>query len=291
VVTAAALVAVVAAAVVGHTRAYEPVPLLVVTDMLHLAAGTAWLGGLVGLAFALRALSGRERDAALALSRFSTLAATVLALLVATGSLMSWRILGSWGGFADTTYGRLLLVKIGVVAVVALVAGFNRFRLLPRVSGGVGHDAVRRGALAVRTAVRVEALLIIGVLALTGFLVNQSPREDLAAARPPVPSRVSVGVLPDATVLATLAPGRRGPNTVTVQVQDETGEPLDGFAAPVLSVRGGAVDLGEVPVVPVAAGTYQADVVFPAPGTWELQVSLKASEFDNPVTTVEVEVS
>ncbi len=291
VVTGAAAVAVVAAAVVGHTRAYEPVPLLVVTDMLHLAAGTAWLGGLVGLAFALRALSGREREAALALSRFSTLAATALALLVATGSLMSWRILGSWGRFVDTTYGRLLLVKIGVVVVVALVAAFNRYRLLPRISGGVGHDAVRRGALAVRTAVRVEAVLIVGVLGLTGFLVNQSPRENLAEARPPVPSRVSVGVLPDAKVLATLAPGRRGPNTVTVQVQDETGEPLDGFAAPTLSVRGGDVDLGAVPVVPVAAGTYQADVVFPAAGTWELQVSLKASEFDNPVTTVEVEVS
>lgn len=291
VAAAGALVAVVAAAVVGHTRAYEPVPLMVVTDMLHLAAGTAWLGGLVGLALALRALSGRERDAALALSRFSTVAASVLVLLVATGSLMSWRILGAWSAFVDTTYGRLLLVKIGVVAVVALVAGFNRFRLLPRVTGGVGHDAVRRGALGVRAAVRVEALLIIGVLGLTGFLVNQSPRDDPGAARAPVPSRVSVGVVPDAKVLATLAPGRRGPNTVTVQVQDESGEPLDGFAAPTLVVRSADVDLGSVPVVPVAAGTYQAEVVFPAPGAWELQVSLKESEFENPVTTVEVDVS
>ncbi len=129
------------------------------------------------------------------------------------------------------------------------------------------------------------------MLGLTGFLVNQSPREDPAAARRPVASRVSVGVVPDAKVLATIAPGRRGPNTVTVQVQDDAGEPLDGFAAPTLSVRGGDVDLGAVPVVPVAAGTYQAEVVFPAAGTWELQVSLKESEFDNPVTTVEVEVS
>ena len=245
----------------------------------------------MGLVLALRALSGRGRDAALALSRFSTLAAAVLALLVASGSLMSWRILGSWSGFVDTTYGRLLLAKIGVVALVVLLAAWNRFRLLPRVSGGLGHDAVRSGTLAVRAAVRVEAALIVVVLGLTGFLVNQSPREDPAAARRPVASRVSVGVVPDAKVLATIAPGGRGPNTVTVQVQDDAGEPLDGFAAPTLSVRGGDVDLGAVPVVPVAAGTYRAEVVFPTAGTWELQVSLKESEFDNPVTTVEVEVS
>ena len=46
--TLGAALAIAAPSVIGHTRAYEPVPLLVVTDVLHLAAGAAWLGGLVG---------------------------------------------------------------------------------------------------------------------------------------------------------------------------------------------------------------------------------------------------
>nr|WP_275693426.1 copper resistance protein CopC [Nocardioides sp. TF02-7] len=37
-------------ALVGHTRAYEPASLLVLTDALHLTAGAVWLGGLTGLA-------------------------------------------------------------------------------------------------------------------------------------------------------------------------------------------------------------------------------------------------
>ena len=45
--TAAAAVAVWSPAWVGHTRAFEPVSLLVVTDALHLSAGATWLGGLV----------------------------------------------------------------------------------------------------------------------------------------------------------------------------------------------------------------------------------------------------
>ena len=40
----------------------------------------------------------------------------------------------------------------------------------------------------------------------------------------------------------------------------------------------------------VGPGTYTADVVIPSPGTWRLQVSLRTSEFDNPVTTVEFRV-
>lgn len=291
----AAAVAALSPAIVGHSRAIDPVWLLVVTDVLHLSAGTAWLGGLLGLALTLRALSGRERDAALVLSRFSTVAAGLLGLLAVTGSLMGWRILGGWAPLLDTTYGRLLLVKVAIAAVVALVAGFNRWRVLPAALGGVGHDQRRAGVLRVRTVVRVEALLLVVLLGVTGFLTNQSPREG-PTNRAPVASRVEVGVLSQdegTKVLATMSPRTRGPNTVTVQVQDQAGEPLDGFAEPTVSVASadGSVDLGEQPVVPSAAGTYVVETVIPSPGTWEVQVSLRLSEFDNPVTIVKFEVS
>ncbi|MGA8258505.1 MAG: copper resistance protein CopC, partial [Nocardioides sp.] len=130
----AAAVAGISAVLVGHSRAIEPVWLLISTDVLHLAAGATWLGGLIGLALVLGQLSGRERDAALLLSRFSVLAATALGLLALTGTLMGAQILGGWSPLFGTDYGRLLLVKVAIAAVVAAVAGWNRFRLLPAVS-------------------------------------------------------------------------------------------------------------------------------------------------------------
>lgn len=297
---AGAVVAVVSPALVGHSRAIEPVWLLVSTDVIHLLAGASWLGGLVGLALVLRSLAGSERDAALVLARFSEVAGGLLLVLAVTGTLMAWRILEGWAPLVHTTYGRLLLVKIGLALAVAAIAGWNRFRLLPRVRDGVGHAARRGAVLRVGTVVRYEAGLIVALLGVTGFLVNQSPRDDAAAARAPVASRVEVGVVDDdLKVLATASPGTRGPNTVTIQVQDGTGEPVEGYAAPTLVVRsataatdpgGVGVDLGAVAVVPVAAGTYSAEVVLPTPGTWVLQVGLRRSEFDNPVTPVEVEI-
>ncbi|MCW2812956.1 MAG: hypothetical protein JWN84_411 [Nocardioides sp.] len=291
----AAAVAAVSPAIVGHSRAEEPVWLMVTTDVLHLAAGAAWFGGLVGLVLVLRALSGRGNDAALVLSRFSTVAAGLLGLLVVTGSLMGWRILGGWAPLFETTYGRLLLLKIGIAALVALVAGWNRWRLLPATTGAVGHDHRQGAALRVRTAVRAEAVLLVLLLGVTGFLTNQSPRAE-ADYRAPVASRVEVGVLAadDGTkVLATMTPRTRGPNTITVQAQDQAGEPLDGFAEPTVSVSSAdeSVDLGSQPVVPTAAGTYVVETVIPAPGSWVVQVSLRTSEFDNPVTTVTFEVT
>ncbi len=287
--TAAVAVAVWSPALVGHTKAFEPVPLLVITDALHLSAGAIWLGGLVGLALTLPAIRGRRRDAVAVVARFSTVAAGVLALLAASGTVMGWRIIGSWDGLFGTTYGRLLMVKVGIALVVVAIAAWNRWRLLPRLSGAVGHDDGVAATGLIRRTVVAEACLLFAVIGVTGFLVNQPPREQPEAAAP-APGRVESAAVEDLRVLATMAPRERGPNTVTVQIQDQAGDPVDTFAAPEISVASDEVDLGIVPAVPVGAGTYSAEVTVPAPGTWRVQVSLRATEFDNPVVTLSFEV-
>lgn len=275
-------------ALVGHTRAYEPVSLLVLTDALHLSAGAAWLGGLAGLAVTLPSLAGRERESALLLSRFSTVAAGLLVVLAGAGALLGWRILGSWGGLVDTTYGRLLLVKVGIALVVAAVAGWNRCVLLPRVTDGP-HEARRRATYAVRRVVLLEGTLLVALLGVTGFLVEQPPRAEPAAATAPA-STVAKAVVDDLQVLATLDAGEGRQRQLVVQVQDLGGEPVDLHTRPDVVLRSADVDLGAVPVVPTGAGTFVADISFPTAGEWEVQVSLRIDEFENPVTTLSVEV-
>ena len=252
---AGGLVAVVAPAVAGHTRAYEPEVLLVATDALHLVAGATWLGGLTGLVLTLRDLAGRERLAALTLARFSALAAGLLLAVAATGALLSWRILGGWAPFLETTYGVLLLVKIALVLVVVAVAAWNRWRFLPAVSRAAGFADRGRAAGMVHRAVTVEAVVLVGLLGVTGFLVDQSPRPapvEVPAGR----TGVEQGSLGELEVLALMSPRQPGPNTVLVQLQDETGEPVDPRRPPVIEVRTAGLDLGRVEVTSTAAGTY-----------------------------------
>ncbi len=122
------LLALAAPAFTGHTRAESPLALVIAADVLHLVAGATWFGGLAALAITLPALAGEGDRAATVLARFSTLAAGILAVLVVTGSLLAWRILGSWSALLDIAYGRLLLVKIVAVLVVI---GIARLEPLP----------------------------------------------------------------------------------------------------------------------------------------------------------------
>ncbi|GAA2656217.1 copper resistance CopC/CopD family protein [Streptomyces lunalinharesii] len=92
-------------------------------DVLHLLAVAAWLGGLAALLVSLYWGPPVERTA---VGRFSRVAFGSVLVLVATGTYQSWRQVGSWHALTDTSYGQLLLVKVGLVAVMVAVAGLSR---------------------------------------------------------------------------------------------------------------------------------------------------------------------
>ncbi|KUL40388.1 hypothetical protein ADL22_15005 [Streptomyces sp. NRRL F-4489] len=92
-------------------------------DVLHLLAVAAWLGGLAAL---LVSLYWGPRVERAAVRRFSRMAFGSVLVLVATGTYQSWRQVGSWSALTGTAYGRLLLVKVGLVVVLVAVAGLSR---------------------------------------------------------------------------------------------------------------------------------------------------------------------
>lgn len=92
-------------------------------DILHLLAVATWLGGLTALLVALHKVPGLEREA---IRRFSTVAFVSVIALTATGAYQSWRQVGSWSALTGTDYGRLLLVKLGLVAILVAIAYVSR---------------------------------------------------------------------------------------------------------------------------------------------------------------------
>lgn len=108
-------------------------------DVLHLLAVAAWLGGLTALLVALYRGPAVERAA---VRRFSRVAFGSVVVLALTGLYQSWRQVGSWSALTGTSYGQLLLVKIGLVALLVAVAGLSR-----RWTGRLGEAPGDTGAL------------------------------------------------------------------------------------------------------------------------------------------------
>lgn len=301
-------------ALVGHTRGYGPVALVLTADLLHLTVAAVWLGGLVGLALLVRATArsgrpgrggttdtlprSRVAEAAAALTRFSTLAAGLVAVLALTGTLLAWRILGSWSALVGTGYGVALLVKLGVVVLAVVAAGYNRFVLRPAIAADpIGATGWRR----LRRTVTVEAGLLVAVLAVTGWLVNASPTTPAAggsaaggsaaggAASAPAQQTVALG---SGQLTARLTPGTAGVNSLEFTVTDANGQPVQPVSDPTVSVTMPAAAVGPLtrPVAATGPGQYQAVLDLPLSGRWVVTVAVRTSEFEQPSARIEVDI-
>lgn len=215
----AALVAVGLVAV-GHTRVASPQWLTAAADLTHIVAGAVWTGGLVALVVYLRwspaLLSDHDDiddawaaadDDGWVVARFSGWAGASLAAVVIAGSILTWRIAGSVGALLHTGWGVLLLVKIGLVSVVALIGGYNRFALVGRLRPTddrvpVGHHR-RLGRM-----LRTEAGIVLVVVGITAVLTSTSPEPEPAPTITPV-SPGSPGLLAAASAPSTV-PGPQG---------------------------------------------------------------------------------
>jgi copper transport protein len=279
--------AVTAPAFTGHTRAATPEALVIAVDVAHLAAGSVWLGGVLALGLVLGDLARGDAGAAV-VARFSAVAAGLLAVLVVAGAVLAWRIAGSWEALTSTSYGTGLLVKVLIALAAVGVAAWNRYVLLPRLRTAAASAGRRSPSeLLVRTT-RVEAGLLVAVLLVTGFLVDRSPEPVAAASTAEVAGQeVQLDAITAEVVLTPLAVG---PATLTIEMTDAAGAPAEGYEAPRLSLTSGDVDLGAVPLVSLGPGVYSGEVLIPTTGEWDVQVSLRTTEFDNPVRTVTFDV-
>lgn len=164
----------------------------VTVQAVHLIAAAVWLGGLLPLGYLLQK-ARRESDSAWllaaqsALPRYSQAGLVAVTLLVFTGLLISWSLVQGIGALVQTTYGQLLLAKIGLFLFMVGFALVNRLSLMPKVMAGKSQMARHHPPLIMLgRIVAFEQALGVVILALVSVIGTLPPGEDtsqLAYAR------------------------------------------------------------------------------------------------------------
>lgn len=144
-----------------------------INQMTHLIAGGLWLGGLVPLGVLLRRAVRPDGANYIALARtalphFSQIGYVAVALLGITGTVNSVMLVGSFGAFVTTPYGRLLAVKIALFLVMVGLALGNRFRLMPHLRGAEAAVVPLRTLARSVLTEQVIGLVILAVVSVLG---------------------------------------------------------------------------------------------------------------------------
>lgn len=162
----------------GHTQTYEGTSRLLhmASDGVHLLAAGTWLGGLVALALLVTpSLRSSPLEAHRILARFSGIGIAAVGALVVTGLVNSWFLVGNIGGLFGTPYGQLLCIKLGAFMGMVGLAGLNRYRLVPALTGEP-HD--QSTALArLRHHIYAEQALGVGVIVIVALIGTMQPAQ------------------------------------------------------------------------------------------------------------------
>jgi copper transport protein len=132
-------------------------------DWVHLSAACIWVGGLVQLAVVVwPAAPHLRREAFL---RFSKLAAGLVGAMVLAGAYLAYLRLPQASDLWNEHYGRVLLLKSGLVVVALSWGALHHFVVRPALERGrgTGSTAVSRSLLG-ESAVAIAILLVVAVL-------------------------------------------------------------------------------------------------------------------------------
>ena len=257
----------------GHAISGDAIALGFVSTLVHLAAMSIWLGGL-----AVVLLVPHPGGFWAAATRLSPWALGSVVALAVTGAANAWRQLGSLDGLTESSYGRWLVIKLVLVALVVGVAAVSR-----RIVHTRGDDA----SGLVRRSVGFEIAGIVLVLGATAGLVNSPPPVDVAEI-------VSVStVVGERVAQVELEPAVTGGTEMHVYITSPSGA-LD--RADEISVQASLpeADIPAFDVETFPAGVNHvvgADVNLPIAGLWTFEVTARYGEFDQVVFTVQIPVS
>ncbi len=310
----------------GHAVTGRWTVLALPADVMHLVAGGLWVGGLVGLiAVALPRATSTALDRIV--PRYSTVATVSVIAIVVSGVFQSVRQVGTLHALTSSSYGQILLVKVGAFVVVIVLAALSRdvVRIWYRapaeareeITEAFGADATPdatpagrsdpqgSGPVAVleppetddtpdrwarRRLLRTagfEVIVLVLVLVATSLLVDARPGYETTSG--PVNVTMKTAKIWFDVVID---PGRVGPNEVHLYAIN----PVGGVSDPLqmsMELTNKDHDVGplKVPLIRAAPGhELTQGFVIPFAGDWQVTVDALITDVDQATATQTVTI-
>ena len=274
-------------------------PLASVSDIAHVVAAAAWVGGLAFVMIALwLALEERWPLATRCVPLFSTMALGSVVVLLVAGTVNGYLQVETWRGLWETNYGLLLLAKIALVIPLLALGAYNNRYSVPRLRAGMTQLAERKRFV---QAAGVELMIMVAIVAVTAFLVDSNPakhalEDEAAAASHGAMEGGEMGAMShevdfgEFRATVSIDPGTAGANHIMLEVDDPDAPTL---AEVTFKASLGQPDIGplEFKAKSTTPGKWEVeDAHLPIAGAWQLSIEALVGEFDLFTETIAIEI-
>jgi copper transport protein len=221
----------------GHAGQTAPRGLALLFDWLHLAAAALWIGGLIGLIVLGASLPAPRRVAGLivCVPRFSNIAFVSVLLLLGSGTGATILHMPILAALWQTSYGKTIIVKIGILAVALVFGAVNLLRTKPGlVAARAEPQNGTRAAMLLRRMISVETVLLAGAIFAAAVLTSLAPpppafAKEASAQAHVGPGRVAASLTKNGYELRLLVDPNRAatPNSFALELT-RNGQPVRG---------------------------------------------------------------
>ncbi|MDF9763670.1 MULTISPECIES: copper resistance CopC/CopD family protein [Peribacillus] len=247
-------------ALTGHTAAVPNQVLAVLMDFLHLLSMALWLGGLLALLVILPGLANRQADDKKTfywsiIQRFSRWSFLFVIILIISGIYSSLQHVPTIHSLINTTYGQLLLAKIGLMLVMIVLGAFHYFRGKKRVKK-LGYS------------VGMEFGLGIVVLIVAALLTNVQ-----TAMSSPGPIEKTLLTDENNEVTLMVTPNKVGDNLIQVDLSNG-GKPIAEIEQLTITMQPVDTPGGEIKLQmkEKSTGTFASKSILTMPGKWNIHI-------------------
>ncbi|WP_375090972.1 copper resistance CopC/CopD family protein [Peribacillus sp. RS7] len=248
-------------ALTGHTAAVPNQVLAVLMDFLHLLSMALWLGGLMALLVILPGLADRQpvqEDKKTyywsIIQRFSRWSFLFVIILIVSGIYSSLQHVPTIHSLINTTYGQLLLAKIGLMLVMIVFGGFHFLR---------GKKQTKK----LGYSVGMEFGLGIIILLVAALLTNVQ-----TAMSSPGPIEKTLQTDENNEVTLMVTPNEVGDNLIQVDLSNG-GKPIEieqlTITMQPVDTPGGEIKLQ---MQEKNKGTFTSKSILTMPGKWNIHV-------------------
>ena len=271
-----------------------------ILDYAHNLLSSIWIGGLIFFAFvALPTIaktdnSIKEKITLSLIPRFSGLFIIAIGILIITGPTLLWFLDDNVGSLTESTYGKLILIKIGIAATMIAFGGLYQVKFLKNT-----HDYEKLNiSKRISKPLKFEAGLGIALLAVVALLVNSSlPAGEIQSADAIQGTFGYQSILfsENAKFDVKVLPAGIGSNTISVIVSSFDDKPLEDISGLKIKVSNPQKNIAPIEAevtenIQNSTIKYSAETTFGFAGNWQIELEAQRVENSNENTIFNIQI-
>jgi len=286
--------------IIGHGEASGQIPALVLDYVHNLVAGV-WIGGIIYFVFTLLpALSQleetkREKMTFVLIPRFSIAFVIAIGIVIISGPLLMWFLESNMNLIIESIYGKLILIKIAIAAVMIGFGGYFQFRIQKKMESDFRLSTFSAYKKLKKT-LKIDAVLGIALLGIVALLTNSTlPAGEIQQvdAQEVTYGFHTIEFTENAKFDVEITPFSSGTNSVFVTVSDFEDKPINDSNEMKVKISNPERNIApiEIPMKIVKQDKnipmkFQGKLTFGFSGKWQMQIELERTQNANELVLI-----